>query len=197
MKQKRDSFVFYRSFIEAVDQAPLEEQPQIYKCIYMYALDGVEPDQSSLSTIGRIIWMMAKPQLDKNWERYLNALKGGAPKGFCNNPNGRRGTNQKQTKNKPNVHDCLNANESSIEDKKESAIAPKKNVSFSSLQERQKEFIETLKPFVEIYDKDMVNEFYAYWSEPNRDCTKMRFELEKTWEVSRRLAKWKRKEDKR
>lgn len=33
-------------------------------------------------------------------------------------------------------------------------------------------------------------EFFEYWSEPNKSGTKMRFELEKTWHLSRRLTRW-------
>ena len=36
----------------------------------------------------------------------------------------------------------------------------------------------------------MRDEFIAYWTEPNRSNKKLRFELEKTWETKRRLAKW-------
>ena len=79
------------------------------------------------------------------------------------------------------------------EENKESAIAPKKKFSLPSLEERQKSFAETIRPYVEQYGETMCNDFFAYWSEPNRKGDKMRFELEKTWEVSRRLATWKRR----
>ena len=36
----------------------------------------------------------------------------------------------------------------------------------------------------------MLRDFFDYWSEMNKSKTKMRFELEKTWEVSRRLKTW-------
>jgi hypothetical protein len=36
----------------------------------------------------------------------------------------------------------------------------------------------------------MLNAFYAYWSEPNKTFTKMRFELQKTWELKLRLSNW-------
>ena len=35
----------------------------------------------------------------------------------------------------------------------------------------------------------MITDFYAYWSEPDAKY-KMRYELEKTWEISRRLNTW-------
>ena len=36
----------------------------------------------------------------------------------------------------------------------------------------------------------MIRAFFDYWSELNKSCTKMRFELEKTWELPKRLATW-------
>ena len=40
------------------------------------------------------------------------------------------------------------------------------------------------------YPKEMLAKFFDYWSEPNRSNTKMRFELEKTWSLARRLKTW-------
>ena len=38
--------------------------------------------------------------------------------------------------------------------------------------------------------KDVLKEFISYWTEPNKSGTKMRFELEKTWDTNRRLQRW-------
>ena len=70
----------------------------------------------------------------------------------------------------------------------------KKGVSKLSLTERQTNFIETLKEFKSKYSKDTLNAFYYYWTEPNQTKTKMRCELEKTWDTGRRLANWARRE---
>ena len=40
------------------------------------------------------------------------------------------------------------------------------------------------------YPKEMIRAFFDYWSELNKSETKMRYELEKTWELPRRLATW-------
>lgn len=40
-------------------------------------------------------------------------------------------------------------------------------------------------------DKDDIEKFISYWSEPNQSKTKMRFEMEKTWDTSRRINTWK------
>jgi len=47
-----------------------------------------------------------------------------------------------------------------------------------------------------LYSKRMLEEFFGSWSEKNRargKAQKMRFELEKTWETSKRMAYWARR----
>ena len=36
----------------------------------------------------------------------------------------------------------------------------------------------------------MLNDFYKYWTEPNKTLTKFRQEMEKTWDLERRLETW-------
>lgn len=69
----------------------------------------------------------------------------------------------------------------------------KKNSQKPSLEERQKSFADRLVPFVEYYGKEMIRAFYDYWSEPTLDGKKMRLELQKTFEISRRLSYWYRR----
>lgn len=40
------------------------------------------------------------------------------------------------------------------------------------------------------YSSTMITSFYAYWSEPNRAKTKMKCEMQKTWDTARRLTTW-------
>jgi hypothetical protein len=55
---------------------------------------------------------------------------------------------------------------------------------------RKLKFSSSLEPFLKIYGKDLLNDFYKYWTEPNKTKTKFRQELEKTWDLERRLATW-------
>ena len=57
-------------------------------------------------------------------------------------------------------------------------------------EKRKKIFYQELVPYVETYGRAMVREFFDYWSEPNKSRSKMRYEQEKTWDLSRRLARW-------
>lgn len=59
-----------------------------------------------------------------------------------------------------------------------------------ALKTRKHAFGEKLVPYIEQYGKALIREFFDYWTEHNENGRKMRFEKEKTFEISRRLARW-------
>ncbi len=82
---KRDGFVFYRSFYEAMEDLESDAKLQIYEAITVYSLDKTEPE---LTGFLNTIWKLIKPQLDANWRKFENGKKGakygergGRPKG--------------------------------------------------------------------------------------------------------------------
>lgn len=87
-----DSFVFYRSFHEALKDLPLEEYGAIMFAINEYALNGVEPE---LSGAAKMAFTLIKPQIDANNYRKESGQKGaefgrrgGRPKKKTENPIG-------------------------------------------------------------------------------------------------------------
>jgi len=60
----------------------------------------------------------------------------------------------------------------------------------NDIDSRKLKFASTLQPFLPKYGKDLLNNFYRYWTEPNKSNTKFRQELEKTWDLERRLETW-------
>ena len=102
----RDSFIFYRSFYEAINHLPEDQQLQIYKAIASYSLDFKEVN---LKGISNAIFTLIKPQLEANKKRYLNGIKGaehGVKGGKPKTPN-KPQTNPKLT---PNVNVNVNPN---------------------------------------------------------------------------------------
>ena len=69
-------------------------------------------------------------------------------------------------------------------------VEVKDKLKINNIDERKLKFASTLKPFIEIYGKDFLNDFYKYWTEPNKSNTKFKQELEKTWSLERRLETW-------
>jgi hypothetical protein len=74
---------------------------------------------------------------------------------------------------------------------KESKVKEKKvNKSKELLLARELAFYEELKNKLDEYPADMIRAFYDYWREPNKSKTKMKWEVEKTWDLNLRLARW-------
>ena len=70
------------------------------------------------------------------------------------------------------------------------SVSVKDIIKINNIDERKLKFASTLKPFIDLYGKDLLNEFYKYWTEPNKSNTKFKQELEKTWSLERRLDTW-------
>ena len=67
------SFVFYRSFYEALQNVPKKHRTEVYEAVFEYAFESREP---SLSGVPRALWELIRPQLDASQKRYENAKKG-------------------------------------------------------------------------------------------------------------------------
>lgn len=46
------------------------------------------------------------------------------------------------------------------------------------------------------YSKDVLESFIMYWTEPNKSETKLRYELQPTFDIKRRLATWQKNDNK-
>ena len=103
----RDSFVFYRSFFEALQNVPIEERACIYDAICDYSLNDIEP---KLTGMQLAIFKLMRPNIDSNKRKFENGKKGavfgkkgGRPK--KDNPN------QTPTKPQDNPNQTRNVDE--------------------------------------------------------------------------------------
>lgn len=130
----------------------------------------------------------------------MNGRKGGRPRKEKTEekPNGLFFENRNETQTKPIDKDIDKEkdNTSSIIDNfsNEKSSTQKLKDTFN---ERKKAFRETLIPFAKSsknpngkFDAEMVKDFFEKWTEPNKSKTKMKFEMERTWEVGLRLKTW-------
>lgn len=65
------------------------------------------------------------------------------------------------------------------------------------LEKRKQDFIDKMRQYQNQYTSEMLNAFYLYWTEPNKSFTKMRWELQKTWDLGLRLNTWNRNNQRR
>lgn len=73
---ERDSFIFYRSWLEAILNLPRDLQGDVLLAITRYAILG-DASADGLKPIARAMLAMAKPQIDANNQRYANGCNGG------------------------------------------------------------------------------------------------------------------------
>ena len=75
--ERKESFVFYASFAEALAELDDAQRLQLYDAIVWYALDGIAP--TTLTGVCKIIWHLIEPQIRANYERWKKGCKGGRP----------------------------------------------------------------------------------------------------------------------
>lgn len=109
---KRESFVFYKSFYDSIKELDPSDQAQIYDAIFKYQFEG---EETKLNGICKSIFTLIIPQLEANNKRYLNGLKGGAPKGNKNATKKQPKNNLDLTKKQPNDNVNVNDNENDNE----------------------------------------------------------------------------------
>jgi hypothetical protein len=166
--QMRDSTIFYRSFYEAIKDLPKGEQAEVYNAIFEYSLNFNIVELKGLS---KTIFTLIKPQIEANIKRYENGNKAK--------------TKQTESKTEANTKQDISKSEANKNDNVNDNVNKNNNIG-----ERKLKFTSTLKPFESKYGKDLLNDFFKYWTEPNKSQTKFRAEMEKTWDVELRLSTW-------
>jgi len=78
-------------------------------------------------------------------------------------------------------HDTVNGIVNDTDKEKAEALNKK-------IEKFKKQFI----PYADKYSKQMLIDFFDYWSESNQLRTKLRYELQKTWDINLRLQRWAR-----
>lgn len=98
---------------------------------------------------------------------------------------------RRKSKEKPEEE---NKETSTYVEEKKAGQAGKLAAARAATLKRKEEFYNSLIPYVDRYGKEMVRSFFDYWSEMNKSQTKMKFEQQPTWELSKRLASWAKRE---
>ena len=70
MSEDRNSFVFYKSFYDAIKVAPKKHQLALYLAVTFYVFENKTPQLESTSLA---VWNAIKPQIDSSLKRYENA----------------------------------------------------------------------------------------------------------------------------
>ena len=117
---ERNSFLFYRSFYDAVCDLPDEQFVHAMRAILEYAIYGKE--YSGDDNMTKVIFRLIRPQLDANNQKWENGKKGGEY--------GKLGGRPKKTPPPPGGENCITPNEDCgviLENPKETPPKPQGN----------------------------------------------------------------------
>lgn len=177
-----DSFLFYKSFFEAVKDFDNNTIAEFFKLVCQYALDGdvYETDNK----VARALFQMTIPQIEANNKRRENGKKGGAPTG---NKNAKK-TTEKQPKNnqkQPKVDLKNNLNQPMVkkeEKEKRSKKEIEENIAITDVIAKKEEkeinnniyFQKEEKTFDSVFGKfkeELLGEYQGIW----RDTVTQKF----------------------
>lgn len=206
---KSESFVFRGEWMNVISDLPDDIRLEVYDAVIRYGISG---ETIELKPMAKIAFGFMKMAIDKDKEAYSRrseaGSRGGRPRKEETDENQEKPneTNENQTKpkktnenqEKPNGDDgfdCLcdndNVNDNVIIEKvpkgtkKKAASAAERAEALKAAAKRL-----TDEVYATDYPDSMKQAFCIYWTEPNQSRTKLRYQLEKTWDTSRRLATW-------
>lgn len=95
MSEEKNSFVFYRSFHDAIKVAPKKHQLALFLALTDYVFENKTPQLESTSLA---IWNAIKPQVDSSLKRYENAKKGAVYGKLGGRPKKKKDSDEKEEK---------------------------------------------------------------------------------------------------
>ena len=207
--KQRESFLFYRDWWESMKDNDAIRY-EVYDAIMTKVFDDIEPE---VSPMAKMALKFILPVIGRDHDKYNDVREkrkaagrlGGLKKteNVANLANGSKC--QQSIANVANLADNVNVNDNVNENKnnkktpkgvkKEKEVAASAATPEDELKKRAGVFCNSLVPYVKTYGKEMIRKFYYYWTEPNKSRTKMRYELERTWDTKRRLNTWASREN--
>jgi predicted RNA-binding protein with RPS1 domain len=177
MAENKKSFVLYTDSQGLVNQLPDDVAGRLFKHIYAYVNDEQPITEELLLNIAfEPIKMQLKRDLTK-WKTQLEQRKQAGLKSAEVRKRNATKINERSISSTDNVNVNVNVNDINKDSK-------------ANLEIRSLAFKNSLIPFKNKYQIDLLKNFFEYWTEPNPSKTKMRFELERTWSIERRLTNW-------
>lgn len=195
----KKSFLIYDDWGDLVETLPDEDKGRVFSALFRFSATGEVSDLSNPAADMLLKVMVKQLRDDKEkYDRKCEKNKENSAKRFIdgyrtisNDIDGYRTMTDKDKDkelDKDKEKDSLKEKEKTIltDGKKES----EKVAAEAATSARKEKFYASLVPFVDKYGKDMIREFFDYWSEMNRSKSKMRFEQQSTWELALRLKTW-------
>jgi hypothetical protein len=181
MAENKKSFVLYSDQRSMIDMLSDEHAGQLLKHIYSYVNDENPINDNILINLA---FEPIKQQLKRDLVKWESTKEGRSKAGKAS---AEKRKLQQEATNSTNVKSVQQeATNSTVNDN----VNVNVNVINNNIEERKLKFANYLKPYLDSYGKDVLNNFFAYWSEHGPNDKKMRYEKEKSFNTHLRLIRW-------
>lgn len=165
---KRKGFNFFRSYYDVYNELDDKSKVEFMDALLDRQFLGVKPTE--LKGMAKFAYISQTNSIDSQVKGYEDKTK----TKLLTTPT--VGVNKK---------DLTPAAQVQEEEKEEVQEKP-------NIEARKVKFKNLLTPFLDEYGKQLLNDFFSYWTEHGDKDKKMRFEKERSYSVKRRLQTWKK-----
>lgn len=169
MADNKKSFLLYCDLKHTTDKLTDIQAGVLFKHILAYVND-LNPEPKDLIT--EIAFEPIKQSLKRDLKKYENIRQRNKENALKRWHATASDPKRKDTKNADN--DSVSVNDNDI----------------NNIDKRKKDFYDSLTAFIGKYPKELIKDFFEYWSEHGYKDKKMRFEKEKSFGIERRLNTW-------
>ena len=170
-KTKRKAFNFLRSYFDVLNELT-NDKDKLDFLIAIINKQFLNEDPINLNFIVNLCYESQRHQIETSVKGWLRATK-------------------EELGTTPMTTSMTTLPTTPMTDGKEEEEEEKEEVKVKeSIDNRKLKFADSLKPFLDIYGKDTLNDFYGYWTEHGEKDRKMRFEKQTSFDIKRRLITW-------
>lgn len=194
----KDTFIIRTEWKESIlELEPVDQATILQNLFYFHSDNENLINLNNLSV--KLVWKLIEPNLKRNADSYdkrketsiNNGKLGGRPKNL-NKPN--------KPKETLNVIVSDNVIVPGSDTEKEKRVIPPTGDLFTLkgeelIKKKKDDFADKLKPFIEKFGKELCNDFWFYWTQPNEQKTKIRKDGEKYFDIAARLRTFHRNQN--
>lgn len=171
----RKAFNFFNSYWQTANELPDKDRLPFYDALLHYQFTGDKTKLEQLKGLAKFAYISQSHSLESQMKGYYDNCKKLKISPF----------------NTPALPPALGGSVgAALPPALEVEGKGKEEVEGKDINSRKLKFASTLSEFSNQYNRDLLKSFYDYWTEPNKSNTKFRQELEKTWDLKRRLETW-------